>query len=163
MRCASQPFLVALICTLLSSATMAQQHPIALFDAHKLADDWVPNSSLIRWSREKAGKTARNCGRVRSASDPSSVTDCALRTFGQGKRFYGSYDVQGIDVELAIGLVFDGKTLYRLTWDYGGLRFFNRENLRVETCPMPVNLRRTANGKLDCRPPSSNEGYLSLD
>jgi hypothetical protein len=124
----------------LASATLAQQHPTVLFDSHKLPDDWADRSVLARRLPELAGKDARNCGRARVNDDPRRVTECALGTYAARKAFYARYDVQGIDVDVAVGFAFDGTTAYKLTWDYGGLRVVNRENLHVEICSSPFKL-----------------------
>lgn len=134
----------------MASITLAQEYPTALFDSHKLNEDWTYRSALAQRLPELAGTRARNCGRARVKDNPDPVTECSLGAYAARKNFYSRYDTQGIDVEMAEGFAFDGTTAYKLTWDYGGLRVLNRENLQVEICPSPPKIVRNAAGKLDC-------------
>ena len=123
---------------------------IALFDANKLTDDWLNRSRLLGVMRALTGRGARNCGHVQTKGDPRLATDCALNAYQQGESFYVQYEITGIDVQMAVGIAFDGSTVYKLTSNSGPLRFWQRDNVSADACSSPAALVRTEDGQLDC-------------
>jgi hypothetical protein len=99
-----------------------------------------------------------DCGRVRIGGDPGPATDCALAAFEEKRAFLIRYDLQGIDSDVAIGLVGtpDG-SVKALLFDgdphgQGGTSL-SRQRVGEEACPAPVVLFRSPKGRLSCFPP----------
>jgi hypothetical protein len=119
-----------------------------LFNPKKLPDDWMFPPILRQRLVALAGDGAMNCGRASQSSlAPADVTDCALQQFASKKRFYARYHLEGFDPEQNIGFAFDGERLYKVTWQLG---LTNKLTLDTQECQLPIELRKTRSGRLDC-------------
>lgn len=107
---------------------------------------------------KKLAPSAIDCGRVRVRANPEPATRCALAAFAAKKTFHIRYDMQGIDSDVAIGLVgtrngsvtallFDGDPTG------GGGTSPSRQRVGEKQCPSPVVLFRSPNGRINCFPP----------
>lgn len=115
-----------------------------------------------------AGPKAVDCGHVDASKSPKDATDCAQGAFLQHKPFRVRYDLQGIDSDVAAGLVLtpQGK-LFAIFFDgdpYGG-GGTSEQNQRVyvQLCPKPVSVRVTPSGRLSCfsTQPRGHGGIMS--
>ena len=107
------------------------------FAVRSLGDAWE------RQSQSLSGPHATDCGRVGIRGNPKAATECALRSFREGKPFRVRYDLQGIDSDVSAGLVYtpDGK-LYGLVFDgdpagQGGTSW-SRQSVERFTCHVPL-------------------------
>jgi hypothetical protein len=136
-----------------------------LFKTDTLPRDWMSPQLIKPRLKALAGRDALNCGLAAPWSRAADVTlsatdvsDCALQAYASRKSFYARYDLEGIDVPLAVGFASDGQKVYEVTWmlNWGG-----RQELNVKDCPLPVTLRKMKSGRLDCfQPHPSDEPYL---
>ena len=110
------------------------------------------DDSLNDTSLKLGGAEAVNCGRVPIRGDPKPATGCVLKAFSHKRPFRVGYDVQGVDSDVAFGVVGapDGK-VFELDFDaypvHGGLGYTT-----VTTCPQPVVLKVSASGSVFCFP-----------
>lgn len=118
---------------------------------------------MERYFRQTGGPVAVDCGRVAIREDPTAATDCALKAFTAKQPFFVRYELQGIDSEVAAGLVSDASgRVYGVVYDSWG---FSTEGLSRDSilsadhhlittqCPAPTRLSRRATGRLTCFPP----------
>jgi len=108
---------------------------------------------LEKQSKEWAGPQGIDCGRVPVRGDPKAATACALAAQKAGKPFRVRYDLQGIDSEVAMGIVrtpagkviaisYDGDPSGH--WRYGdGFTY-------PKLCPEPVHLWVNPGGRINC-------------
>ena len=100
---------------------------------------------------KKLAPWATDCGRVPVRGNPEAATRCALDAFAAKRSFRVRYAMQGIDSNVAIGLVAasDGRVT-ALAFDDGG---HWRQPVYQWQCPVPVVLFRSSKGRLNCFPP----------
>jgi hypothetical protein len=111
--------------------------------------------AMEKLGKQLAGASGFDCGRVPVNGDPKAATQCVLRLQKQGRPFRVRYDLQGIDSDVAEGLVRTplGK-IYALDFDgdpsggggtnvYGGLA-------KSFVCPAPVLLELNPKGHVNC-------------
>lgn len=95
------------------------------------------DESMNDTSLKLGGAGAVNCGRVPIRGDPKPATGCVLKAFSHKRPFRVRYDVQGVDSDVAFGVVGtpDGKVFELHFDDYpvvGGPGWTT-----VTTCPQP--------------------------
>jgi hypothetical protein len=110
--------------------------------------------------RQFAGEGATDCGSVGLGQEPDTASSCALKIHADGKPFYVSYKVQGIDTQIAIGFAADATgNAYALEYDSGGwsseglgknLQLSDGNHITIERCAKPVNLRKARSGRITC-------------
>jgi hypothetical protein len=108
-----------------------------------------------RQSRKLSGSRAIDCGRVSVRGNPKAATACALNSFREGKPFRVRYDLQGIDSDVAAGLVYTPEgILYGLDFDgdpsgQGGTSW-SRQRIEQAACPLPLKIYVNPNGRVNC-------------
>jgi hypothetical protein len=100
----------------------------------------------------------KDCGRVRIGEDARAATDCAMSSFNRKRSFRVRYDMEGIDSDVAVGLVGDSAgAVTALIFDGdpsgGGGTSLRRQRVGVSPCPTPVRLSTSAKGRLNCFQP----------
>lgn len=133
---------------------------VPLISPH-LASDWAKPQAVMRRLKELAGRDAVNCGRARGYQDSNFRTDCALDAFAAKQPFFVQYEMPAwdtLDAEVTIGFVAQNPNnvlaLVQIRRD--GWFPPTGEHLATRPCPAPVNLVKTANGRLNCFPPHSD-------
>lgn len=110
------------------------------------AMDW--RSSLL------AGFGGMTCGRVPIHGDAAAATQCALKANAEGKPFRVAYDVQGIDEQVAGGIVRTPKGHLLALSFYGcpmGCGFsFIGQRVQITECPQPYHLYVNSKGRINC-------------
>ena len=107
-----------------------------------------------------AGSDAVNCGHVGIRQSPQTATDCGLKAFSEHTPFHLSYQLQGIDSDVAVGVVYTkagdafGADFDSMGWDISDLPKNHvpsaGNHIITYPCPKPVAFRRTKSGRLTC-------------
>ena len=111
---------------------------------------------VMDWDgRWLTGRNGIDCGRVRIGGDPHEATDCALTAQKQGRPFRVRYDIQGIDSEVAGGIVRTSSgQLYALSFDGniagGGNTTLLLQRVSKVPCPEPIHLWVNPLGRINC-------------
>jgi hypothetical protein len=120
---------------------------------------WVQRKDLLDRRMQILVPDGVDCGRVGIHGDPSHATQCTLAAFNAHKAFRVRFDKQGIDSDVADGLVgtADG-TVTTLMFDGdpsggGGTSLFG-QRVTPRPCPVPAQLFETRDGRLTCFPSS---------
>ncbi len=124
-------------------------------DAIRQAVISIQGGDLLDRRMKELVPDAVDCGRVEIRSDPEPATRCALAAFRDKQAFRVRYDMQGIDSDVAVGLVgtaggsgrellFDGDLAGQV-----GTSIF-RQRVSEKACPAPVVLFHSPKGRLSC-------------
>ena len=110
--------------------------------------------------KKLAGEAAMDCGSVGLRQAPGAASACVLKTRAEGKPFYVSYTVQGIDSLVAVGFAGDAAgNVFELEYDSAGtsaeglpknLQLSDGNHITTEQCSKPINLRKAASGRVTC-------------
>jgi len=106
-------------------------------------------------SRSLAGFRSVNCGRVQIRGDSSAATRCALEANAEGKPFRVAYNIEGIDEDVAGGIVRtpEGRLLalsfYGCPSGCGSLSFL-QQRVQITECPQPYHLYVNPRGRINC-------------
>jgi hypothetical protein len=111
---------------------------------------------VMDWkSRWIAGKGALNCGTVGIGSNADAATSCALQAFATHRAFRVRYTLKTFDVDMAAGLVgTKNGRIYEIVF-WGGESIGTdviRQRAFLNSCPVPMLLRRTQRGRVTCFP-----------
>jgi hypothetical protein len=107
---------------------------------------------LERESKNLAGPSAIDCGRVEISGNPKTATDCALAAQKAGKPFRVRYDLHGVDSEVAVAIVrTPAGIVSTLSYDSLGVLVFPKP------CPVPVQFSVTRSGRINCFPPDPSK------
>ena len=127
----------------------------------------TPISLLHDHIAKLAGPDAVDCGHVGIRQSPQGATDCGLKAFSENRPFRLSYQLQGIDSDVAVGVVYTkageafGADFDSMGWDVSGLpkdHVLSAENhIITYPCPKPVKFRKTRTGRLTCFPISKKK------
>lgn len=105
-----------------------------------------------------AGLGSINCGRVKIRGDASAATQCALQADAKSKSFRVVYNIQGIDVLVADGIVRTRSgQLFALSYAgcNSGCGFsYLQQRVDVAPCPKPYHLYVNPRGRLNCFQPN---------
>lgn len=109
-------------------------------------------------SHRMMGWRGIDCGTVKIGTDPAAATDCALQAQSQGKAFRVRYNIQGIDSDVAGGIVrTTSGELYALSFDGdpsgGGRTSLVRQHSAKFACPQPYHLWVNPKGRVNCFQP----------
>jgi hypothetical protein len=123
-------------------------------DAHTYYVARVTGDAMDWRSRLLAGFGSVTCGRVPIRGDASAATQCALKANAEGKPFRVTYNIQGIDEEVAGGIVRTPQgRLLGLSF-YGcpiGCGFsFLAQRVTITECPQPYHLYVNPKGRINC-------------
>ena len=90
----------------------------------------------------------RNCGRVAIGGNRVAADDCVLEAFAAGRDFFVRYDKQGIDSNVAEGLLFHNKQLAVLHFD--DFSCSTPYCTHVESCESPKITKRKDGIHVQC-------------
>jgi hypothetical protein len=110
----------------------------------------VSEDAMDLRSRSLVGADGIDCGRVKVNGDPKMATDCALKAESEGRPFRVRYDIQGIDSEVAGGVVrTPSGDLYGLWFDRE-VREVGVGHSSEDPCPKPYHLWVNPKGRVNC-------------